>query len=72
MCSHMAEFTVPAELMGLAIGGHGANIQAARKLPGILSIEVENNNFWISGEVGSHVWSDLFKKKIANFSTKKF
>lgn len=34
---------VPDHLMGLAIGGHGTNIQAARKIDGIVSIEIRES-----------------------------
>lgn len=36
------KFTVKPDLMGLAIGSHGSNILKAREVPGITSIEVED------------------------------
>lgn len=50
--SYVETFTVPADLMGLAIGTHGCNIQAARVQEGVRSVDLEDstNTFTIRGD----------------------
>ncbi|CAD5113150.1 DgyrCDS2341 [Dimorphilus gyrociliatus] len=49
------EFTVQSDLMGLAIGTHGANIQKARQIDGITGIELDEQQFRISGSTAEAV-----------------
>lgn len=51
------EFVVSKDLMGLSIGTHGVNIQEARKIKGVNTIEIDepNSKFIITGETQESV-----------------
>ncbi len=49
-------FIVPQDLVGLAIGREGSNVNEARRIQGVISIEYNDDDsmFEIKGEVSTH------------------
>lgn len=53
----LEKFNVKSDLMGLAIGQHGSNIAKARDVPGVTSIEIDDDTctFKVSGDTEKSV-----------------